>query len=52
MPKLAKTFRVVALDTRGVDDSSRPDDGYDTQTAAKDVAALMNKLGVSRYPAP
>jgi pimeloyl-ACP methyl ester carboxylesterase len=49
MPELAKTYRVIALDTRGMGDSSRPDDGYDTQTAAADVAALMNKLGVSRY---
>jgi pimeloyl-ACP methyl ester carboxylesterase len=49
MPELAKTYHVVAVDIRGMGDSSRPDSGYDTQTAANDVSALMSKLGVSRY---
>jgi pimeloyl-ACP methyl ester carboxylesterase len=52
MPQAGKDLRVVALDTRGTDDPSRPDDGYDMQTAANDVAVVVNKLGVSRYPAP
>jgi alpha/beta hydrolase fold len=42
MPELAKTYGVIAVDTRGMGDSSRPDDGYDTQTAAADIATLMN----------
>lgn len=49
MPELAKRYRVVAVDTRGMGTSSRPDTGYDTETAAEDITALMAKLGVSRY---
>jgi hypothetical protein len=33
MPELAKVYRVIAIDTRGMGQSSRPKDGYDTQTA-------------------
>ncbi|NOJ48676.1 alpha/beta fold hydrolase [Bradyrhizobium archetypum] len=49
MPELAKTYRVIAVDVRGMGDSSRPENGYDTQTAANDIRALMSELGVSRY---
>src|SRR5262245_61518774 len=49
MPELAKSFRVIAVDTRGMGDSSRPESGYDTRTAAADISALMQRLGVSRY---
>jgi pimeloyl-ACP methyl ester carboxylesterase len=49
MPKLAKIYRVIAIDTRGMGESTRPDSGYDTETAARDISALMSKLGVSRY---
>jgi pimeloyl-ACP methyl ester carboxylesterase len=49
MPELARTYRVVAVDTRGMGGSSRPDSGYDTETAADDITALMTKLGVARY---
>jgi pimeloyl-ACP methyl ester carboxylesterase len=49
MPELAKTYRVIAVDTRGMGDSSRPDSGYDTKTVASDISALMGKLGVERY---
>jgi pimeloyl-ACP methyl ester carboxylesterase len=49
MPELAKTHRVIAVDTRGMGDSGRPDGGYDTQTTANDIHALMSKLGIARY---
>jgi pimeloyl-ACP methyl ester carboxylesterase len=49
MPELAKTYRVIAVDIRGMGSSSRPESGYDTQTAANDIHALMRELGVSRY---
>jgi pimeloyl-ACP methyl ester carboxylesterase len=49
MPELAKTHRVIAVDTRGMGTSSRPETGYDTKTAARDVIALMTRIGVSRY---
>jgi pimeloyl-ACP methyl ester carboxylesterase len=49
MPALAKDYRVIAVDTRGMGDSSRPEGGYDTLTAARDIGALLRKLGVKRY---
>jgi pimeloyl-ACP methyl ester carboxylesterase len=49
MPELAQSYRVVAVDTRGMGESSRPESGYDTRTAARDISALMRKLGISRY---
>jgi pimeloyl-ACP methyl ester carboxylesterase len=49
MPELAKAYRVIAVDTRGMGDSSRPTGGYDTETAANDLSALMTKLGVPHY---
>lgn len=49
MPELAKSYRVIAVDTRGMGGSSRPAGGYDTLTAASDISALMRKLNVARY---
>lgn len=49
MPELAKSYHVIAVDTRGMGASSRPEGGYDTQTAAGDISALMTKLGITRY---
>jgi pimeloyl-ACP methyl ester carboxylesterase len=49
MPALAKSYRVIAVDTRGMGQSSRPESGYDTRTAAADISALMKQLGISRY---
>jgi len=51
MPTLARDYHVIAVDTRGMGDSSRPDGGYDTKTVADDIHALMSKLGVKRYSA-
>lgn len=49
MPELAKEYRVVAVDTRGMGESSRPEGGYDTETAAKDMSELMHHLGFDHY---
>jgi pimeloyl-ACP methyl ester carboxylesterase len=49
MPALAKDYRVIAVDTRGMGDSSRPESGYDTETVANDLSDLMRRLGVDRY---
>lgn len=49
MPALAKDYRVIAVDTRGMGDSSRPESGYDTETAANDLSDLMRRLDVERY---
>jgi len=40
---------VIAVDTRGMGDSSRPDSGYDAETAASDISALMSRLRAPRY---
>lgn len=49
MPELAKSYRVIAIDTRGMGESTRPEGGYDTESAARDISDLMKTLGVSRY---
>ena len=45
MPALAEHFTVIAVDMRGQGDSARPLAGYDTQTLAADVHALVVHLG-------
>lgn len=42
-------FRVIAADPRGIGQSGRPADGYDTGRAAADLHGLMRKLGHERY---
>ncbi|MCI3244170.1 alpha/beta fold hydrolase [Streptomyces spinosisporus] len=49
MPGLARNFRVIAVDPRGVGLSDKPRDGYDTGTLARDMAALMTALGHDRF---
>src|SRR5438094_517705 len=49
MPDVANMYHVVALDIRGMGESSRPESGYDTETLANDISALMDQLGISRY---
>lgn len=48
MPALAREFRVIAPDLRGLGDSSRPSHGYDKATMADDVWRLLRQLGVER----
>lgn len=48
MPLLATRYRVVVPDLPGQGDSDRPLDGYDTQTLATRLHALLRKLGVQR----
>lgn len=45
MPALAQHFHVVVVDLRGMGRSSRPKDGYDKKTMAKDVRELVRCLG-------
>lgn len=45
MPTLAKQFHVISVDMRGMGLSSKPDNGYDTKTMAKDIYALVRHLG-------
>jgi pimeloyl-ACP methyl ester carboxylesterase len=49
MPALARDFRVVAVDQRGIGLSGRPETGYDTGTLARDLAELMDALGHQRF---
>jgi epoxide hydrolase 4 len=45
---IAAGYRVAALDLRGYGASERPRAGYDLDTLASDVAALIDELGVER----
>jgi pimeloyl-ACP methyl ester carboxylesterase len=48
IPALAARFRVVAPDLRGYNLSARPASGYDYETLASDVPALIRALGAER----
>lgn len=48
LPALAQQFRVVAPDLRGYNLSEKPADGYDQETLASDVPALIRALGAER----
>ncbi len=47
IPALAEKHTVIAMDLRGLGDSSRPDTGYDKRTLGNDVYELVRKLGFS-----
>ncbi len=49
LPTLAKKYRVIAVELRGMGYSTRPENGYDTGTMAKDLQQLMHKIGISKY---
>ena len=49
MPALAKEFRLVVVDPRGVGPSDKPLSGYDTGTLANDLVTLMSVLGHERF---
>ena len=49
MPALARDFRVVAIDQRGIGLSDKPEKGYDTGTLAKDMVELMHLLGHDQF---
>lgn len=49
MPRLAEQYSVVAVDPRGVGRSDLPETGYDSASAALDLAELMTALGHERF---
>lgn len=49
MPALARTHTVVAMDLRGMGNSSRPLTGYGQRDHAEDVVRLMASLGHERF---
>lgn len=48
MPALARDFKVIAVDQRGMGLSDKPAGGYDTGTQAGDLVALLDALGHQR----
>lgn len=44
LPGLMQRYRVIAVDMRGLGDSSRPTTGYDTRTVAQDIWRLMTDV--------
>ncbi|MCL3992093.1 alpha/beta fold hydrolase [Streptomyces lavenduligriseus] len=49
VPKLTPHHTVVVPDLRGLGDSARPADGYDSATMSDDIAELMARLGHETY---
>jgi pimeloyl-ACP methyl ester carboxylesterase len=49
MPTLARHFKVIAVDQRGMGLTEKPRNGYDSGTLARDMAALMDALGHDRF---
>jgi pimeloyl-ACP methyl ester carboxylesterase len=48
IPPLSEGYRVLCPDLRGFGWSDAPRDGYDKETMARDVLALLDELGVER----
>lgn len=48
MPTLAKRYRVIAVDLRGMGGSGKPQGGYDKKTMARDILDLTRALGYDR----
>src|SRR5215207_2978888 len=46
--ELARDHTVVAPDLRGMGLSSRPENGYDKKTQARDIAGVLNALGIDK----
>lgn len=46
--ELAKTYRVLIVDIRGMGSSAKPQSGYDKKTMAADIAALLQQLGLTK----
>jgi len=48
MPLLAKKYRVVVVDMRGMGSSNKPMGGYEKKNMAKDIFELVQKLGFEK----
>ena len=49
MPLLANDYRLIAPDLPGLGDSSRPADGYDKKTIARDLLQMCEQLQLERF---
>ncbi|MEC3874345.1 alpha/beta fold hydrolase [Chryseobacterium salviniae] len=47
-PELARHFRVIVVDLRGMGTSETPVSGYDKKTMAKDIYELIQALGIQK----
>ncbi|MBO2449618.1 alpha/beta hydrolase [Actinomadura barringtoniae] len=45
MPALARHYRVIVVDIRGMGGSDKPQGGFDKKTMARDIYELVRKLG-------
>jgi pimeloyl-ACP methyl ester carboxylesterase len=50
VPLLAGEYTVVAPDMRGLGDTDKPETGYDAETMARDVRALLETIGLGARP--
>lgn len=48
MAEFSRRYRCIAFDHRGTGDSDKPQDGYTTEAIARDVIALMDRLGIDK----
>ena len=48
LPELSKHFKLIVPDLRGIGESGRPEGGYDKLTMAKDIHALIQRLGLKK----
>ena len=48
IPGLAKHFKVIAFDNRGVGQTDKPEGPYNAQMLADDTAGLLKELGIAR----
>lgn len=49
IPSLAVRYRVIVPDLRGFGWSEAPPSGYDKETLARDVLALLDQLGIQQF---
>jgi pimeloyl-ACP methyl ester carboxylesterase len=48
MPILAKKYKVIVVDIRGMGTTDKPANGYDKKTIAEDIYELVKKLGYDK----
>ena len=46
--ELAKNYRVIIVDIRGMGSSEKPESGYDKKTMATDILGLIKELGLTK----
>ena len=49
MPRLARRYRVIAPDLRGLGDTTRPTTGYDAETLGRDIIELADAIDAETF---